>query len=230
MKPILFLFCVGTIMISCNQTQHEKKDFPIIRGKMSEAVMDDLNWVNKPETLEVRDSVLSVTALEGTDFFNNPEDSSIVATAPLLYKHVKGDFLAKALVKPDFSSQWNAVSMMVHIDNEHWIKFAFENSDATGPSVVTVVTKGLSDDANGAVLNDIEHLWLAIARKGNNYSMHWSADGKQYNMARLTSLPASEEVKIGLEMQSPVGATATHQIFNFDVSSVTVSNMRDLNE
>lgn len=66
---------------------------------------------------------------------------------------MKGDFVATALVQPDFSSQWNAVALMVHIDDKNWIKFAFENSDATGPSIVSVVTKEVSDDANGMVIS-----------------------------------------------------------------------------
>ena len=117
-----------------------------------------------------------------------------MGSAPLLYRTVEGDFIAKALVQPDLSFQWNAVAFMVHIDSSNWIKFAFENSDATGSSIVTVVTKGTSDDANGVILNEQAQVWLAIAKKGNIYSMHWSKDGKDYKMARLTKMPETAEI------------------------------------
>jgi regulation of enolase protein 1 (concanavalin A-like superfamily) len=188
--------------------------------------LTDLNWLHEPATFSVTDQVLTVAVAEGTDFFNNPEDSSVTATAPLLYKEISGDFVATSLVRPDFSSMWNAVCMMVHIDSLNWIKFAFENSDATGPSIVSVVTKQISDDANGAILNDQKEIWLKLVRKSNNYSMLWSLDGKDYKMARLTSLPPTPAVKIGVEAQCPVGPSARHEILYFNIEKKTVKDLR----
>ncbi len=185
-----------------------------------------LQWMYEPDSFAIKDHNLKVVAGKGTDFFNNPEDSTITATAPLLYKSISGDFVATALVKPDFSSMWNAVALMVHVDNNNWIKFAYENSDATGPSVVTVVTKDVSDDANGVIMIDQEELWLKLVRKGNSYSMLWSGDGNAYKMARLTTLPVVESVKIGLESQCPVGESATHEIKYFGIEERTVEDLR----
>ena len=230
MHKYLFSLIILVSLVSCKEKSAQIETESLQKGTFTKSQLAELSWLNRPDTFRISDSILSVSVVKETDYFNNPEDSTIVATAPLLYKDVSGDFMAKALVQPDFSSQWNAVSLMVHIDDENWIKFAFENSDATGPSVVTVVTKGRSDDANGAVLNDQDQLWLAIARKGNNYAMHWSTDNEKYNMARLTSLPPRDEVKIGIEMQSPVGDNATHRILSFEILPMTVNNMRDLSE
>ena len=149
-----------------------------------------------------------------------------LATAPVLFKEMTGNFVAEALVRPDFSSTWNAVALMVHIDNDNWIKFAFENSDATGKSIVTVVTKNVSDDANGVILKSVEQVWLKLIRKGNIYSMLWSNDGKDYKMARLTSLPEADSVKIGVEAQCPVGESAMHEILHFGVVETTVEDLR----
>lgn len=188
----------------------------------------DLNWMNPPQSQRTENNSLKITVTEGTDFFNNPEDSSVVGSAPYLYKQIKGDFVVKALVQPDFSDQWNAVALMLHVDSLNWIKFAFENSDATGPSIVSVVTKGVSDDANGAILSNVEKVWLSMARKGNIYSMHWSVDGEHFKMARLTSMISQDPVKIGIEAQSPVGHVATHQIHYFEIMERTVSDLRHM--
>ena len=186
--------------------------------------------MNEPSSFDVQDGSLQITVAKGTDFFNNPEDSSVVESAPFLYQEVAGDFVAKAVVQPDFSAQWNALSMMVYLDSLNWIKFAFENSDATGPSIVTVVTKGTSDDANGVILDSTSTVWLAIARKANIYSMHWSTDGDTYQMARLTSMRSHQSVKIGVEAQSPVGDSAAHQVHYFELVEKTVENLRDIND
>ena len=196
---------------------------------MTRELVSGMHWMNPPQVYEVEKSVLTITVDKGTDFFNNPEDGTITASAPFLYKEVAGDFVAKALVQPDFSAQWNAVAVMLLIDGQNWIKFAFENSDATGPGIVTVVTKGTSDDANGVILNGEKMIWLALVRKGNIYSMHWSEDGENFKMARLTSMKVQNTVNIGIEAQSPVGELATHRVHHFEIEAKTVEDLRNIN-
>ena len=193
-------------------------------------MLSDIYILNPPEGSEVSDSTLYVTAGRGTDFFNNPEDGTITGTAPFLYRELSGDFVLSALVEPDFSSQWNAVALMVHRDSLNWIKFAFENSDATGPGIVSVVTRGSSDDANGAILRDVPRVWLALVRKKDIFAMHWSVDGRNYQMARLARLPGEGPIKAGIEAQCPAGEQATHQIHYFHLEERTVENLRNLND
>ncbi len=183
-------------------------------------------WLNQPKNHEVLNGELLLEVDSNTDFFIDPENKKATATAPFLFKEIKGDFIATALVQPDFKDQWNACALMVIIDKSHWIKFAFENSDATGKSVVSVVTRGVSDDANGAILNDVDQLWLKIIRKDNLYALHWSLDGATYNMCRLAAMPMAETVKIGMEAQSPVGETAHHKFLYFNLEFKTVKDLR----
>ena len=188
--------------------------------------LETFKWLNEPKSFEIQNGTLKVVAEKETDFFNNPEDNTKTSTAPVLFKEIGGDFVAKALVRPDFTSLWNAVALMVHIDNENWIKFAFENSDATGKSIVSVVTKNVSDDANGVIINDQDQVWLKLVRKDNIYSMLWSKNGKDFKMARLASMPGADTVKIGIEVQSPVGESATHEIDYFEIEKTTVKDLR----
>ena len=92
-----------------------------------------------------------------------------------------------------------------------------------------MVTKGTSDDANGVILNRDMRVWLAMARKGNIYSMHWSKDGTDFKMARLTSMPNQDLVKIGIEAQSPVGESVTHEVLFFEIKETTVEDIRNIN-
>jgi hypothetical protein len=213
------------ILAGCGLSEsNSDKDYQV-----NSALIDQMTWMNEPE-FKLNNGTLSVEVTKGTDFFNNPEDSSIIGSAPFLFINQDSDFVMKALVEPDFNSQWNALSLMVYLDSLNWIKFAFENSDATGPSVVSVVTKGISDDANGVAMKDRHRIWLAVARKNHLYSMHWSEDGSKYYMARLTAMPNKETVRIGIEAQSPVGLQARHKVLSFDVAFRTVNNLRNINE
>ncbi len=226
----IFVIILCVTLSNCSPKSVESQDPASFQLKynMTDAIWSDYEWMNEPADAAITDSILTVTVDQGSDFFNNPEDSTIVGSAPYLHKKISGDFVAKSLIQPDFSSQWNAIAFMVYIDSLNWIKFAFENSDATGPSIVSVVTKGTSDDANGAILSNTDKVWLALARKGDIYSMHWSEDGEKYHMARLTAMPKSDTIRIGLEMQSPVGDKAVHRILFFDIEETSPDNLRTL--
>lgn len=183
-------------------------------------------WMNPPKEFFVKDHQLQVLTSGDTDFFIDPESHKSTASAHYLYREVKGDFVTTIQVKPNFKDQWNACAILMMIDQTHWIKLAFENSDATGKSIVTVVTREVSDDANGAVLNELETVWLKMIRKGNLFAMHWSADGKEYHMARLAAMPASDIVKIGLEAQSPIGTEVLHEFKFLSIEQKTVGDLR----
>ena len=184
------------------------------------------SWLNRPESYAFTDGVFTVLAPAESDYFNNPEDGKITGTAPFLYTEIAGDFVATTKVAPDFSSVWNAVALMVYWDSKHWIKFAFENSDATGPSIVSVVTREVSDDANGVILDDSGAIWLKLIRKGKLYAMHWSRDGENFKMARLAAMPEKEIIKIGIEAQCPAGSGAKHLISFFSLEARTVKDLR----
>lgn len=219
-------------VLSCNKTA-DKSSSAFNDVLLNNSLIDltnqnlaDFKWMNEPKTFHLENGTLKVVADKGTDFFNNPEDRSITSTAPLLFKEVSGDFVVKALVRPDFSSLWNAVAMMIYLDQTNWIKFAFENSDATGPSIVSVVTRGVSDDANGVILTNEDQVWLKIVRKNNIYSMHWSIDGVDFKMARLGAMPTADTVMVGIEFQSPVGDSAFHEINYIEIMKTTVADLR----
>ncbi len=183
-------------------------------------------WLNPPPQARFEEGTLTIVASPDTDFFIDPENGNSNATAPLLWRDVEGDFVATALVEPDLSDTWHAVALMVLIDDTNWIKFAFENSDATGPSIVSVVTRGVSDDANGAVLSNTQKVWLKLTRKDDVYAMHWSLDGENYRMSRVAKMSHASSVKVGVEAQSPLQAGATHRIHHLSIESKTVENLR----
>lgn len=235
LNRMISVFIGLILLLSCKEPQQNtRSEIPVNEAALSENLIlqfgqDSINgfkWLNAPKHYVIENDYLLVTAPKNSDFFINPVDLSSSASAPFLYREISGDFVAISKVSPDLSSKWNAAAFMVMINSENWIKFAFENSDATGPSIVSVVTKGTSDDANGAILNNTRAVWLKITRKGNNYAMHWSVDGLKYHMARLSAMPKADTVKLGLEAQCPVGVEALHRFDYLSIKSQTVEDLR----
>ena len=239
MIRISFLLLLGFGMSACQtnskeepkETEEPKAMFenlaPNLLSTLAEKDMSPFKWLNPPTNFTLSEEGLFIEAQKGTDFFCDPVELTVTATAPLLYQPVRGDFVASTLVKPDFSTQWNACALMAYIDSTHWIKFAFERSDATGKSIVSVVSNGVSDDANGVILEDKEQIYLRLIKRGTNYSMLWSTDGMSYKMARLAQLPFSDTIKVGVEAQSPLGPMARHHIMYFSLEKRSVDNLRE---
>ncbi len=219
--PVIYI-CLCFLLLGCSE-QKEKVEAMTTQPSIP---LETLQWMNEPTNFTIDGASIRITAKKGTDFFNNPENGEISASAPFLYQEIAGDFIATVKTQPDFSSMWNAGVLMVHIDSLNWIKFAFENSDATGKSIVSVVTRGVSDDANGAILQSATAVWLRIIRKDDLYALHWSVDGQNFQMARLSKMPVADRVKIGIEAQSPVGEEATHYFSDFSIEKRRVEDLR----
>ena len=71
------------------------------------------------------------------------------AEAPLLLGSYRGEFQFSALVAPAFGAAFDAGALIVREGPDRWLKLAFEAPEGV-PMVVSVVTRGSSDDANGA--------------------------------------------------------------------------------
>ena len=163
----------------------------------------EFNWMNESE-LKVEDDHFFIKATPHSDFFRNPIDDNVAATAPFLYKEVANDFLINVCVKPTFTSTYDACSIFIYSDEKRWLKVAFEYTDLDTHSIVTVATDTYSDDANGVEIKE-DWVYLQVIRKGDVFACHYSTDGINYKMTRLLRLAVPPTIKVGLSAQSPIG-------------------------
>jgi len=185
-----------------------------------------LAWTNAPARWEpLPGGGLRIHAPAKTDFFQDPSGASGSASAPYLWLPVEGDFVARAHVRPTFTSTYDAGTLMIRGDESHWAKLCYEATDFGTHAAVSVVTNGVSDDANGVDLN-VESLWLQAVRQGNLFGLHYSLDGSSWRMVRYFTLPVPQAVKVGLVAQSPVGLGTHVDFYSFSVEPRRVANMR----
>ena len=193
--------------------------------------LSPLTWTHAPARWgPLPGGGLRVHAGAKTDFFQNPNGAPGRDSAHLLWLPVEGDFVARTQVRPTFASTYDAGALMVRHDETHWAKICFEATDFGTHAAVSVVTNGVSDDANGADL-EVESLWLQIVRQGSLFGMHYALDDKSgqrqtWRMVRYFALPLPPQVKVGLVTQSPVGPGTTIDFYNFIIESRRVENMR----
>src|ERR1035437_8481582 len=97
----------------------------------------------------------------GAGFMLNAE--SMLNAARLLGVPPTGDFQLSARVSVDFASTFDAGVLLLWIDERHWAKLCFEYSPAREPMVVSVVNRGLADDANAFGVHT-RSVWLRVSR------------------------------------------------------------------
>jgi regulation of enolase protein 1 (concanavalin A-like superfamily) len=161
---------------------------------------------------------VTVPAQPRTDIFIDPVSGSagtgasaalnaesMLNAATLLGDAPEGDFQLSARVTVDFASAFDAGVLLIWLDERRWGKLCFEFSPAGEPMVVSVVCRGVADDANAFTVPG-RSVRLRVSRIGRAYAYHASLDGKTWQMIRVFSLEdETSRDRIGFEGQSPTG-------------------------
>ena len=168
-----------------------------------------------------------------TDLYRNPggEDAgdaaSLLNAATLVGTPPAGDFQFSARVGVDFRSTFDAGVLLVWLDEQTWAKLCFEFSPADEPMVVSVVTRGESDDANAFVVPD-RSIWLRVSRSDRVYAYHASVDAVVWQLVRVFTLgDAVAEHRLGFEVQSPTGDGCTTTFDRIRFTSQRLADLRD---
>ncbi len=170
-----------------------------------------LNWKNTPRSWNLdTKNVLTISSNAKTDWFVDPFDGTVANSAPILLFTPGSDYVLSARVTVKFATKWDAGALMVMGDNHHWAKLSFEFSPDSKPTLVTVVTRGLSDDCNSMNLPQ-DSVYLRIAKSGRTYVFYFSTDGQNWQILRTFSLDTELPVRVGFESQSPAGSGAVAQ-------------------
>jgi regulation of enolase protein 1 (concanavalin A-like superfamily) len=183
--------------------------------------------------LDERTGTVTASAAPHSDIFVDPGSDamlnaeSMLNAATLLGEPPDGDFRFSARVTVDFAATYDAGVLLLWVDERHWAKLCFEYSPAGEPMIVSVVCRGVSDDANAFVVGG-RSVWLRVSRIDRAYAYHASVDGKTWQMIRFFALGevAGAEL-VGFEAQSPTGdgCRVTFDEIRFD--SARLGDLRD---
>jgi hypothetical protein len=167
---------------------------------------------------------LTIVAPARCDLFRDPAGSAPATGAPRLLGPVEGDFQLSARVMCTFAGTYDAAALLLWAGDDAWVKLAFEVAPQGEAGVVSVVTDGLSDDANAfAVTGDA--VWLRISRLGPAVALHARLDDEPWRFVRHLAFAAPGGVRAGFLAQSPLGDGATAR---FDAIGFTGERLADL--
>lgn len=195
------------------------------KNLLTEQGVLEMEWENPASNEVLSPEGLRVYAPQKCDFFQDPAAVHIQNSAPFLFTCITGDFAAKIHLSHDFVHVWDAGALMIKGDDRHWAKLCFEATDFGTRAIVSVVTDGVSDDANG-VNYHWSDVWLQIVRRGNIFGMHYGPDGVHWNMVRYFTLDLPDTIQVGLVAQCPGGTGTAVDFHYFGIEPKTVNDIR----
>jgi len=165
-----------------------------------------LRWEAEPVSWSLADGpALTIAAGARTDMFIDPQGAATTLSAPRLIGDVAGDFLLSARVTVGFAATFDAGVLLLYAGERLWAKLCFELSPQRQPMVVSVVTRGVSDDCNSFVVGG-NQVWLRVARLGQAFAFHAATDGASWQFVRHFALDIAGPIAAGFVAQSPTGA------------------------
>jgi len=165
-----------------------------------------------------------LTAGPATDWFIDPATREPVRNAPLLLTPIIGDFQFVAHVQAPLTTTYDAVALFVHASPTHWAKLLLERSPQGADTIVTVVTRDVSDDANGPSVPSPGRTWLRVSRTHDTYAFHYSPDRTTWSLARLFTIGPTASHRVGLSVQSPQGNGLTGQIDKVNLANTILTD------
>jgi len=185
-----------------------------------------LQWLGTPLAPTVQGGTLTIASGPRTDWFVPPAGTEPILNAPALLGSYGGDFVLSARVEVDFEQTFDAGVLALWQDGTTWAKLCFEYSPQGHPMVVSVVTRGVSDDCNSMVVAGTS-VWLRIAHIGRAYAFHASTDGASWQFVRHFAFGDGTALSVGFEVQSPLGEGCTARFTNVGFSPTTLAYLRD---
>jgi uncharacterized protein len=196
-------------------------DVPEIPG-----VPGRFHWIGEPISVDWIDGALTLVAPPRSDWFSDPGGGARVLNAPALVAPLDGSYSLVARVDVTLRDTFDAGALVVHGDDLTWAKLALERSPEGESLIVSVVTRGASDDANSSSIAG-SHVWLRISRIDDTFAFHMSSDGSIWRFVRHFTLGKLRDPKVGFEVQSPIGEGCTVRFSEITYSAAKLSNLRD---
>ena len=193
---VAILICFVSLIFQSN-SMGQKLEIPGIRKT--------LHWENQAKSFAIHKSSLRITSGEKTDMFRDPNVTYNTDNAPKLLFEADSNFVFTAAVEHDFLNKWDGGALVLKQDSLNWVKCCFEKDHTGARRVVSVVTKGISDDCNSVEINS-NKVYFKIAKADNVITLYYSQTGKNWYLFRHFTFDSMKDLTVGFLAQSPTGA------------------------
>lgn len=184
-------------------------------------------WQNEKPGWSASNHSLTLLAGPKTDWFEWPGGGYAADSAPRLLFKTDDDFSFITKVDVAAHKTYDAGCLAIYGSARRWAKLCLERQDEGGLAVISVVTRGLSDDVTSFAVNGTS-TYLKAAKDHNVLFFYASQDGKAWEIVRKFTLDSADVLWVGFSAQSPdgKGATAHFDDFHYAPGPVNLWKLR----
>lgn len=161
-------------------------------------------WYNEPEKWEYKDNVLTMWVTPKTDYWRQTHYGFTVDDGPFFYREHGNEFEVSVKIKGDYKTIYDQMGLMLRINEKHWIKTGIEYVDGIY-NFSTVATNDYSSWNIVALKGKPDAIWIKAIRKLDAVEIHFSTNGKDFQMCNIAYFPKDVPVKVGMMAASPDG-------------------------
>ena len=179
-------------------------------------------WLNQPQSWDLSpEGQLTITAPAKTDWFIDPQGTVNISNAPALLFPISAPCVVSAQVTVDHVATYDAGVLMVYESPLAWAKLCLELSPQGLPTIVSVVTKGVSDDCNAFPVKGPAYMRISKLEKA--YAFHVLENGGEWSLIRYFKLEDGTNTQMGFLAQAPTGdaCTASFREIRFEEKLLT---------
>lgn len=184
-----------------------------------------LRWEGTPETWQLENGSLTIRAGRRTDWFIDPQGETVTHNAPALLLSAAQPCLLKTRVSLEPQSTFDAGALVLLHNAQTWGKLALEFSPQGQLMIVSVVTRGVSDDCNSVPISG-NAVYLRVAKLERAYAFHYSLDAAHWHLVRYFSLGEAAPLEIGFLAQSPMGEGCSAHFSEIDYRLGLLADLR----
>ncbi len=148
-------------------------------------------WHSEPSTWHFTSAgaVLTIQPDGSTDFWRRTHYGFDADNGHFLHTPVAGAFRMSARIRFGPLHQYDQAGLMVRISEDCWLKTSIEFEPGLANRLGAVVTNsGYSDWSTQDVAKGVTEFRLSIIRRGADYTLDASVDGRKWRQIRLARL------------------------------------------
>lgn len=165
-----------------------------------------LDVTNEPEKWEKSEDQLVIHTEPGTDLWQRTYYGFQNDNAPMIQTQTDETYFSFVTkVESESSHRFDQAGIAVYLDSDNWIKASSEYENEDFQRLGSVVTNGgYSDWASEDIDARIKTVWYRLSRRGSDFRVEYSLDGKIYKQIRICHLEKGDQtVSFGVYACSP---------------------------
>ena len=167
-------------------------------------------WINEPAESRVDADRVEIVTEPDTDFWQRSYYGFRHTNAPALLWESDANFTLSVRVAFEYQARFDQCGVILYSDDDYWFKASIEYENDRISRLGSVVTNaGYSDWATTDIAN-ASSTWYRLSRRGPDFLIEHSEDGKTYSQMRIFHLHCLGETTARMGQQAlPDGPLGT---------------------